>query len=190
MLGLLAAGVFGAAVAQGIPVAVRRATRHRIRTVTDGQMHATVFFRLVAYEQRLRALARNSGRSELARAAAMLHRLLWDAAGLVPLAEHDEQARELLFGYGESLALLVDQAVEVERLEAAVESAICDERPLRMPANEPADLPEGLLPLAAVEEAARELEELGQGLRHARVVLNSTDTAGPIDDSTGGRHAR
>ncbi len=106
--------------------------------------------------------------------------LVWDAAELVPLATDDVEARELLLDHDQSLALLVDQAVEVERQEEAVESAIRDER-APAPSASPA-LPEGLLPRALLDEVRLELEELGQGLRHAREVLGGADE--------GAQHAR
>lgn len=167
--GLLAAGAVGAAVAAGLPAAARSLTRHRVRVVETGEVYAAVFFRLLADEQRMRMLAERSGRRELTRAAAVLPRLVWDAAGLVPLAADDVEARDLLLGYAQSLGLLVDQAVEVERQEEAVESAIRDEGAAAVPAR-PA-LPDGLLPRGLVDEARLELEELGEGLRHAREVL-------------------
>ncbi|WP_331731584.1 hypothetical protein [Streptomyces sp. NBC_00073] len=115
--GLLAAGAVGVAAAAGLPAAVRHVTRCRVRVVATGEAYAAVFFRLLAGEQRLRMLAEHSERSELTRAAAVLPRLVWDAAGLVPLAADDVEARALLLGYAQSLAFLVDQAVEVERQE-------------------------------------------------------------------------
>lgn len=174
--GLLAAGAVGVAAAIGLPAAVRRLTRRRVRVVETGEAYAAVFFLLLADEQRLRMLATCSGRYELTRTAAVLPRLVWDAAGLVPLAADDVEARGLLLGYAQSLTLLVDQAVEVERQEKAVESAIRDDRaavPVR-----PA-LPEGLLSRHLLDEARLELEELGAGLRHAREVLG-----GAHDDGT------
>ncbi|MFE2268526.1 hypothetical protein ACFXB4_04750 [Streptomyces lavendulae] len=171
--GLLAAGAVGLAAAAGLPAAVRHLTRRRVRVVETGETYAGVFFRLLAAEQRLRMLAERSERYELTRAAAVLPRLVWDAAGLVSLAADDVDARELLLGYEQSLALLVNQAVEVERQEEAVESAIRDERASASPAR-PA-VPEGLLPRVLLDEARRELEELGQGLRHAREVLGGAD---------------
>ncbi|MFD8731469.1 hypothetical protein [Streptomyces sp. NPDC059611] len=167
--GLLAAGAVGAAVAAGLPAAVRRLTRRRVRVVETGEAYAAVFFRLLADEQRMRMLAERSGRHEVTRAAAVLPRLVWDAAGLVPLASEDVEARGLLLGYAQSLGLLVDQAVEVERQEEAVESAIRDEGAAAAPVR-PA-LPEGLLPRGVVDEARLELEELGEGLHHAQEVL-------------------
>ncbi|WP_327740544.1 hypothetical protein OG749_46790 (plasmid) [Streptomyces nojiriensis] len=124
---LLAADAVGVAAAAGLPAAVRHLTRRRVRVVGTGEAYATVFFRLLASEQRLRMLAERSERSELTRAAAVLPRLVWDAAGLVPPAADDMEARAVLLGYAQSLALLVDQAVEVERQEEAVEAAIRDE---------------------------------------------------------------
>ncbi|MEU5137095.1 hypothetical protein [Streptomyces californicus] len=132
-------------------------------------MYAAVFFRLLADEQRMRMLAERSGRHEVTRAAAVLSRLVWEAAGLVPLASEDVEARGLLLGYAQSLGLLVDQAVEVERQEEAVESAIRDEGAAAAPVR-PA-LPEGLLPRGVVDEVRLELEELGEGLHHAQEVL-------------------
>ncbi|MER5549932.1 hypothetical protein ABT072_47985 [Streptomyces sp. NPDC002589] len=174
--GLLAACAVGLAVAAGLPVAVRHLTRRRVRVVEKGEAYAAVFFRLLAGEQRLRMLAERGERYELARTTAVLPRLVWDAAGLVPLAADDSEARELLLGYEHSLALLVDQAVEVERQEEAVESAIRDGRAPAQPAR-PA-LPEGLLPRALLDEARLELEELGEGLRHAREVLGGAHDSG------------
>ncbi|MEU4111082.1 hypothetical protein [Streptomyces sp. NPDC027717] len=171
--GLLVAGVAGLVAAAGLPAAVRHLTRRRVRVVETGEAYAAVFFRLLAAEQRLRMLAERSERYELTRAAAVLPRLVWDAAGLVPLAADDVEARELLLGYEQSLALLVDQAVEVERQEEAVESAIRDDRAPASPAR-PA-LPEELLPRALLDEVRLELEELGHGLRHAREVLGGAD---------------
>ncbi|RLU82004.1 hypothetical protein CTZ27_31070 [Streptomyces griseocarneus] len=188
--GLVAAALAGAAVAQGVPAGLRQATRRRVRVVGDHTAHALVFFQLLAHEQQLRALARASGRDELARVAAMLPRLLWDAAGLVPLAEGDEQARELLLGYEESLAALVDQAAEVEREETAVESAILRDRPALAETTGTSALPDGLLPLASLTEARRELEELSQGLRHARDVLDDDSTGGSNSNARGDGHAR
>jgi hypothetical protein len=144
-----------------------------VRVVETGEAYAAVFFRLLAAEQRLRMLAERSERYELTRAAAVLPRLVWDAAGLVPLAADDAEARELLLGYEQSLALLVEQAVEVERQEEAVESAIRDDRAPASPAR-PA-LPEGLLSRELLDEVRLELEELGHGLRHAREVLGGAD---------------
>ncbi|MEU0214351.1 hypothetical protein ABZ281_04240 [Streptomyces sp. NPDC006265] len=175
--GLLAAGAFGVAAAVGLPVTVRRLTRRRVRAVETGEAYAAVFFRMLADEQRMRMLAERSARYELTRVAAVLPRLVWDAAGLVPLAADDVEARGLLFGYAQSLALLVDQAVEVERQEEAVESAIRDDRAAAVPVR-PA-LPEGLLPRHVLDEARLELEELGEGLRHAREILG-----GAHDDGT------
>lgn len=180
-IGLLAAGAVGVAAAVGLPAAARRLTRHRVRVVESDEAYAAVFFRLLADEQSLRMLAQRSGRYELTRAAAVLPRLVWDAAGLVPLAADSVSARELLLGYAQSLALLVDQAVEVERQEEAVESAIREDRAAAAPVR-PA-LPEGLLPPHLLDEARLELEQLGEGLRHAREVLG-----GAHDDGT--RHAR
>ncbi|WP_424892319.1 hypothetical protein [Streptomyces sp. XH2] len=188
--GLIAAALFGIAMAQGVPVGLRQATRHRVRIVADNAAYAPVFFQLLAHEQQLRALARGSGRDELIRAAAMLPRLLWDAAGLVPLAEDDDQARELLLGYEESLAILVDQAVEVDREEAALETAIRHEHPVPVTVAETPALPDGLLPLASLDEAGRELQELRQGLRHARTVLGGGDDNGTNRNATGDGHAR
>ncbi|MFJ9967282.1 hypothetical protein [Streptomyces avermitilis] len=168
--GLLVAGVAGLVAAAGLPAAVRHLTRRRVRVVETGEAYAGVFFRLLAVEQRLRMLAE---RSELTRAAAVPPRLVWDAAELVPLAADDVEARELLLGYEQSLALLVEQAVEVERQEEAVESAIRDDRAPASPAG-PA-LPEGLLSRELLDEVRLELEELGQGLRHAREVLGGAD---------------
>ncbi|MFI5822895.1 hypothetical protein ACIA8I_27940 [Streptomyces rishiriensis] len=175
--GLLAAAAVGVAAAAGLPAAIRRFTRRRARVVETGEAYAAVFFRLLADEQRLRMLAERSGRYELTRAAAVLPRLVWDAAGLVPLAADEVEARGLLLGYGQSLALLVDQAVEVERQEEAVESAIRDDRAFAAPVR-PA-LPEGLLPRHVLDEARLEREELREGLRHAREVLG-----GVHDDGT------
>ncbi|WP_234378496.1 hypothetical protein [Streptomyces sp. H036] len=174
--GLLAAGAVGAAVAAGLPAAAQRLTRHRVRVVETGEVHAAVFFRVLAGEQRLRILSERSGRYELTRAAALLPRLVWDAAGLVPLAADDVEARDLLLGYAQSLELLVDQAVEVERQEAAVESAIRDDRAAAGPVR-PA-LPGGLLPRQLLDEARLELGELGEGLRHAREVLGAAHVDG------------
>jgi hypothetical protein len=168
--GLLVTGLAGLVAAAGLPAAVRHLTRRRVRVVETGEAYAMVFFRLLAAEQRLRMLAE---RYELTRAAAVLPRLVWDAAGLVPLAADDVEARELLLGYEQSLALLVEQAVEVERQEEAVESAIRDDRAPASPAR-PA-LPEGLLSRELLDEVRLELEELGQGLRHAREVLGGAD---------------
>ncbi|WP_250568923.1 hypothetical protein [Streptomyces sp. CJ_13] len=92
---------------------------------------------------------------------------------LVSLAADDVEARELLLGYEQSLALLVEQAVEVERQEEAVESVIRDDRASASPA-EPA-VPEDLLPRALLDEARLELEELGRGLCHAWEVLGGAD---------------
>ncbi|WP_053761282.1 hypothetical protein [Streptomyces sp. AS58] len=114
--------------AAGLPAAVRRLTRRRVRVIETGESYAAVFFRLLADEQRMRMLAERSRRYELTRAAAVLPRLVWDAAGLVRLAADVVEARELLLGYAQSLALLVNQAVEVERQEEAVESAVRDGR--------------------------------------------------------------
>ncbi|MEU7072878.1 hypothetical protein AB0B30_27485 [Streptomyces narbonensis] len=174
--GLLAAGAVGVAAAAGLPAAVRRLTRRRVRVIEYGEEYAAVFFRLLADEQRLRKLAERSGHYELTRAAAVLPRLVWDAAGLVPLAADDGEARALLLGYAQSLALLVDQAVEVGRREEAVESAIRDDRATVVPAR-PA-LPEGLLPRQLLDEARLELEELGEGLLHARKVLGADHDEG------------
>ncbi|MFD8416916.1 hypothetical protein ACFV2Q_35145 [Streptomyces sp. NPDC059650] len=179
--GLLVAGAGGVAAAAGLPAAVQRFTRHRVRVVETGEAYAAVFCRLLADEQRLRMLAERSGRYELTRAVAVLPRLVWDAAGLVPLAADDVEARGLLLGYAQSLALLVDQAVEVERQEEAVESAIRDDHAPATPVR--LATPEGLLPRALLDEARLELEELGQGLHHAREVLG-----GAYDDGT--QHAR
>ncbi|MFF4531547.1 hypothetical protein ACFY1P_20040 [Streptomyces sp. NPDC001407] len=187
--GLLAAALAGAAVAQGIPAGLRRATRRRVRIVGDGAAYAMVFFRLLAYEQQLRALAQRSGRGEVDRAAALVPQLLWDAAGLVPLAEDDEQARELLLGYEESLAALVGQALEVEREDAAVESAILDD-PSPATAVPLTALPDGLLSLDALEEARREMGELQQGLRHARHVLGGEDDGESSKERAEDGHAR
>ncbi|MER6196083.1 hypothetical protein ABT234_01710 [Streptomyces sp. NPDC001586] len=126
--GLLVAGVAGLVAAAGLPAAVRHLTQRRVRVVETGEAYAGVFFRLLAAEQRLRMLAERSERYELTRAAAVLPRLVWDAAGLLSLAADNVEARELLLGYEQSLALLVDQAVEAERQEEAVESAIRDGR--------------------------------------------------------------
>lgn len=175
--GLLAAGAAGMAAAAGVPAAVQRFTRRRVRVVETSKAYAAVFYRLLADEQRLRMLAERSGRYELARAAAVLPRLVWDAAGLVPLAADNVEARDLLLGYAQSLALLVDQAVEVGRREEAVESAIRDDRVAVVPVR-PA-LPEGLLPRQLLDDARLELEELGEGLLHAREVLG-----GAHDDRT------
>ncbi|MDX3204718.1 hypothetical protein ABZZ79_22095 [Streptomyces sp. NPDC006458] len=175
--GLLAAGSVGVAAAAGLPAAVRRLTRRRVRVVGTSEAYAAVFFRLLADEQRMRMLAERSGRYELTRAAAVLPRMVWDTAGLVPLAADDVEARDLLLGYAQSLALLVDQAVEVLRQEEAVESAIRDDRAAAVPVR-PA-LPEGLLPRHLLDEARLELEELGEGLRHAREILG-----GAHDDGT------
>ncbi|GLX22571.1 hypothetical protein [Streptomyces lavendulae] len=169
--GLLAAGAVGVAAA-GLPAAVRRLTRRRVRVIENGEEYAAVFFRLLADEQRLRQLAERSGHYELARAAAVLPRLVWDAAGLVPLAAADGEARDLLDGYAQSLALLVDQAVEVGRREEAVESAIRDDRAAAVPARRA--LPEGLLPRQLLDDARLELDELGEGLRHAQKVLGGS----------------
>ncbi len=174
--GLLAAGAVGAAAAAGLPAAARRLTRRRVRVVETGEAHAAVFFRLLADEQRLRMLAERSGRREVTRAAGVLPRLVWDAAGLVPLAADDGEARGLLLGYAQSLGLLVDQAVEVERQEEAVESAIRDEGAAAVPVRH--KLPGGLLPRELMDEARLELEELGEGLRHAREVLGMADGDG------------
>ncbi|OEJ29044.1 hypothetical protein AS594_36170 [Streptomyces agglomeratus] len=163
---LLAAGALGAAVAAGLPAAIRHRTRRRVRVVKDVETYAAVFFRLLASEQQLRMLAGRSGRSKLTRASAVLPRLLCDTAGLVPLAAGDPEARELLLGYEQSVALLVNQAVAVERQEDAVESAIRDDHAFAEPTG-PA-LPDGLLPRAC-------LGELGQGLHHAREVLGGAD---------------
>ncbi|MFI6688410.1 hypothetical protein [Streptomyces sp. NPDC050485] len=179
--GLLGAVAVGLAVSSGLPAAVRRLTRRRVRVVGGDEPYGPVFFRLLAAEQRLRILAERSERPELARAAAVLPRLLWDAAGLVPVAADDPEARELLCGYAQSLGLLADQAAEVEQQEEAVEAAIRDERASVVPAR--AALPEGLLPRALLEEARLELEELGQGLRHARELLDGAPEGGH-------RHAR
>ncbi|MFJ4152005.1 hypothetical protein ACIP10_31140 [Streptomyces galbus] len=167
--GLLAAGAVGVAAAAGLPAAVRRITRRRVRAVDTGEAYAAVFFGLLAAEQRMHMLAERSGRYGLTRAAAMLPRLVWHAPGLVPLAADNVEARVLLLGYAQSLALLVDRGVEVERQEEAVESAIRDDRAAAVPVR-PA-LPEGLLPRHLLEEARLELEELGEGLRHAWEVL-------------------
>ncbi|MFD9773347.1 hypothetical protein ACFWXE_23900 [[Kitasatospora] papulosa] len=167
--GLLTAGAVGVAAAVGLPSAVRRFTRRRVRVVETSEAYAAVFFGMLADEQRLRMLAERSERYELLRVAAVLPRLVWDAAGLVPLAADDVEARGLLLGYAQALALLVDQAVEVERQEEAVESAIHDDRAAAAPVR-PA-LPEGLLPRHLLDEARLELEELEAGLRHAREVL-------------------
>ncbi|WP_053678332.1 hypothetical protein [Streptomyces sp. XY66] len=175
--GLLAAGAVGVAVAVGLPAAVQRVTRRRVRVVETGEAYAAVFFRLLADEQRLRMLAERSGRYELTRAAAVLPRLVWDAAGLVPLAADDAEARDLLLGYAQSLALLVDQAVEVERREEAVESAIRDDRAAAVPVR--TALPECLVPRQLLDDARLELQELGEGLLHAREVLG-----GAHDDRT------
>ncbi|OEJ22094.1 hypothetical protein AR457_40105 [Streptomyces agglomeratus] len=163
---LLAAGALGAAVAAGLPAAIRHRTRRRVRVVKDVETYAAVYFRLLAGEQQLRMLAGRSGRSKLTRVSAVLPRLLCDTAGLVPLAAGDPEARELLRGYEQSVALLVNQAVAVERQEDAVESAIRDDHAFAEPTG-PA-LPDGLLPRAC-------LEELGQGLHHAREVLGGAD---------------
>ncbi|WEH37923.1 hypothetical protein PZB75_31470 (plasmid) [Streptomyces sp. AM 4-1-1] len=174
--GLLAAGAVGVAAAVGLPATTRRLTRRRVRAVETGEAYAAVFFRLLADEQRLRMLAERSERYELLRVAAVLPRLVWDAAGPVPLAADDVEARGLLLGYAQSLALLVDQAVEVERQEEAVESAIRDDRAAAAPVR-PA-LPEGLLPRHVLDEARLELEELEAGLRHAREVLGGAHDDG------------
>ncbi|MFE0774329.1 hypothetical protein [Streptomyces sp. NPDC058861] len=175
-IGLLAAAVTGVAAAVGLPAAVQHLTRHRVRVVKSEEAYAAVFFRMLADEQRLRMLAERSARYELTRATAVLPRLVWDAAGLVPLAADDVEAREFLLGYAQSLALLVDQAVEVEREEEAVESAVRDDHAAAVPVT-PA-LPEGLLPRLLLDEARQELEELGEGLRHAREVLGRADDGG------------
>ncbi|MGD1220609.1 hypothetical protein AB9Q10_19515 [Streptomyces krungchingensis] len=174
--GLLAAGAAGVAAAAGLPAVIQRVTRCRVRVIETGEAYAAVFFRLLADEQRLRMLAERSGRYELTRAAMVLPRLVWDAAGLVPLAADNVEARDLLLGYAQSLALLVDQAVEVERREEAVESAIRDDRAAAVPVR-PA-LPEGLLPRQLLDEARLELEELEEGLRHAREVLGGAHDNG------------
>ncbi len=187
---LIAAGALGAAVAAGLPAALQHATRRRVRVVDNAQAYAPVFFRLLAGSQHLRALAKRSGHYELARAAAILPRLLWDAAGLVVLAAGDEEARELLLGYAQSLELLVEEAVEVERQEEAVESAIRDEGSTHRAHAAVAALPEGLLPRASLEEARLELEELGQGLRHARDVLEGEADGSQNHVERGEGHAR
>ncbi|MGV2915617.1 hypothetical protein [Streptomyces alfalfae] len=174
--GLLTAGAVGVAAAAGLPAATRRLTRRRVRVIAMGEVYAGIFFRLLADEQRLRMLAERSGRHELTRAAAVLPRLVWDAAALVPLAADDVEARSLLLGYTQSLALLVDQAVTVERQEKAVESVIRDDRAAAVPVRQA--LPEGLLPRHLLDEARLELEELGEGLRHAREVLGGTHDDG------------
>ncbi|MEU8544546.1 hypothetical protein AB0C52_31895 [Streptomyces sp. NPDC048717] len=174
--GLLAAGAVGMAAAAGLPAAVRLLTRRRVRVVETGEAYAAVFFQLLAGEQSLRMLAERSGRYELTRAAAVLPRLLWDAAGLVPLAPDDVQARALLLGYAQSLALLVGQAAEVERQEEAVESAIRDDRAAVVPVR-PA-LPDGLLPRQLLDDARLGLEELEEGLLHAREVLGGAHDEG------------
>ncbi|MFD4609999.1 hypothetical protein ACFWOT_18235 [Streptomyces sp. NPDC058440] len=94
-------------------------------------------------------------RTELTHAAAVLPRLVWDAARLVPLAADDAEAHELLLGYAQSFALLADQAVEVEQPEEAVESAVGNDLAPAPPAR-PA-LPEGLLLRALLDEARLEL---------------------------------
>jgi hypothetical protein len=176
--GLLAAGVLGAAAAAGIPAVVRRVTAGRMQVAGRDEVYAPVFFRLLAAEQHLRRLAQRNERPELARAVDVLPRLLWDAAGLVARAEHNAEARELLLGYEESLALLVEQGVEVEYQEEAVESAIRREPDLPVTeAGEPT-VPDGLMSRAVLDEARRELEELGHGLRHARTVLDGADSMG------------
>lgn len=189
---LLAAGALGAAAAAGVPAAVQHITRRRVRIVDRSQLYAPVFFRLLAGEQQLRRLAQRSGRQELARAAAMLPGFLWDAAGLVTLAEDNAEAGEALLGYEESLTLLVEQGVEVERHEEAVESAIHQESALSLPDTDAsaAALPGGLVSRASLDAARRELEELGHGLRHAREVLDGAE--GNEADSTwkGEDHAR
>jgi hypothetical protein len=182
--GLLSAGALGVATAFGVPAAVRRLTRRRVRVVEAGEAYAAVFFRLLADEQRLRMLAGRSGRYELTRAAAVLPRLVWDAAGLVPLAADDGESRELLLGYERSLALLVEQAVEVERQEEAVESAIRDDSASAAPAR--SALPERLLPRELLDEARLELEELGQGLCHAQEVLGGAHDDGTQHAASGG----
>ncbi|MFI2906744.1 hypothetical protein ACG2OD_00520 [Streptomyces sp. PDY-4] len=186
-IGLLAAGAVGLAAAVGLPAAVRRLTRHRVRVVESEEAYAAVFFQLLADEQRLRMLAERSGRYELTRAAAALPRLVWDTAGLVPLAANDVEARELLLGYAQSLALLVDQAVEVERQEEAVESAIREDGAAAAPVR-PA-LPEGLPPQHLLDEVRLELEELGEGLRHAREVLGGAHDDGTRHATSGESHA-
>ncbi|MEU3296664.1 hypothetical protein ABZ722_30520 [Streptomyces longwoodensis] len=171
------------AAAAGLPAAVRRLTRRRVRVVDTGEAYAAALFRLLADGQRMRMLAERSGRYELTRAAAVLLRLVWDAAGLVPLAADNVEARDLLLGYAQCLALLVDQAVEVERHEEAVESAIRDGRAAAVPVR-PA-LPEGLLPRHLLDEARLELKELGEGLRHARKVLGRAHDEGTCPGRSG-----
>ncbi|MEU5958165.1 hypothetical protein [Streptomyces sp. NPDC047525] len=175
---LLAAGLLGALAAAGVPAATQQATRRRVRVVGEHQLYAPVYFRLLAGEQQLRRLAQHSERPELARAVAIMPGLLWDAAGLVPLAENCNEARDFLLGYEESLSLLVEQGVEVEREEAAVERAIREDPvPTELDVGT-APLPGALMPRSALDEARRDLEELEQGLRHARSVLRDDGDAG------------
>ncbi|WP_209446046.1 hypothetical protein [Streptomyces sp. MZ04] len=191
MTRLLTAGVVGAVAAAGLPAATRHATRRRVRVVGKEEVHAPVFFRILTGAQQLHVLALRSERPELARAVAMLPGLLWDAAGLVALAEDNAEARQHLLGYEEALTLLLEQGIEVERQEEAVESAIREQPALLAPGADAAALPDQLMPRSVLDEARRELEELGHGLRHARGVLRGASN-NETGDSTrkGDGHAR
>ncbi|MFJ3946128.1 hypothetical protein [Streptomyces griseoaurantiacus] len=173
---LLAAVAVGAVATAGLPALLQYVTRRRVRVVDSGAAYAPVFFRLLAGQQQLHGLVRRSGRHELARAEAILPVLLWDAAALVVLAGDSVEAREVLLGYEESLTLLVEQAVEVERQAEAVESAICAEPALPPLPVAGAGLPDGLTSRAWLDEAREQLEELGHGLRHAQDVLRGAQS--------------
>ncbi|WP_328373118.1 hypothetical protein OG800_49705 (plasmid) [Streptomyces sp. NBC_00445] len=180
--GMLATAVLGAAAAVGLPLACRALTGRWVRVVRDLDAYGPVFFRLLGVEQQLRAAAARSPHEEVARAAALGPRLLWDAAGLIPAAANNPGARALLLEYEESLSAIVDHAAAVEREHAAVESAVqgtcsphasCVEQEL----NEafPGSVRGAALPRTVLDDAVRDLDELAQGLRHARTVLSAGD---------------